>query len=128
MYGGKNMSVHKIKISDGWELGHFKYEKFNRWYRYFGDWTCDSGKLVGIKSGDWFQAMAYPNCTPQGDYVFSCKFSVGENSLARINLNYEPRRLTKYAYYLGNDSNPYVVLVKAKSEDITTCTIHEKRK
>ena len=27
--------------------------------------------------------------------------------------------------YLGNSENPYLVLVKAKSESITTCTIHE---
>ena len=29
------------------------------------------------------------------------------------------------AYYLGNDANPYVVLVKAKSTDITSCIINE---
>ena len=32
------------------------------------------------------------------------------------------------AYYLGNQSNPYVVLVKAKNKDITSCTIHEDTK
>ena len=32
------------------------------------------------------------------------------------------------AYYLGNDNNPYVVLVKAKSTDITACTINNKTK
>ena len=31
-------------------------------------------------------------------------------------------------YYLGNASNPYVVLVKAKDTSITSCTIHEKTK
>ncbi len=29
------------------------------------------------------------------------------------------------AYYLGNYSNPYLVLVKAKDTSITSCTIHE---
>ena len=29
------------------------------------------------------------------------------------------------AYYLGNEDNPYRVLVKAKSYDITSCNIHE---
>ena len=32
------------------------------------------------------------------------------------------------AYYLGNDENPYVVLVKAKSTDITSCVINDKTK
>lgn len=32
------------------------------------------------------------------------------------------------AYYLGNDNNPYVCLIKAQSEDIETCTIHPKTK
>ena len=27
------------------------------------------------------------------------------------------------AYYLGNESNPYLILVKARSKDITSCTI-----
>ncbi|MBQ2810333.1 MAG: leucine-rich repeat domain-containing protein [Clostridia bacterium] len=29
------------------------------------------------------------------------------------------------AYYLGNDTNPYVILVKAKNTSITSCEIHE---
>ena len=32
------------------------------------------------------------------------------------------------AYYLGNSDNPYHVLIKAKSKDITSCTINEKTK
>ncbi len=32
------------------------------------------------------------------------------------------------AYYLGNSSNPYVVLVKAKSTDITSCDINSNTK
>ena len=32
------------------------------------------------------------------------------------------------AYYLGNDDNQYVVLVKAMSKDITSCTIHDNTK
>ncbi|MGN1061024.1 MAG: leucine-rich repeat protein, partial [Candidatus Coproplasma sp.] len=31
-------------------------------------------------------------------------------------------------YYLGNANNPYVVLIKAKSTDITSCTIHTTTK
>lgn len=32
------------------------------------------------------------------------------------------------AYYLGNESNPYVVLIKAKSRDIISCEIHPDTK
>ena len=32
------------------------------------------------------------------------------------------------AYYLGNSSNPYVVLIEAKDTSITSCKIHEKTK
>ena len=32
------------------------------------------------------------------------------------------------AYYLGNADNPYLVLVKVKSKDITSCKINEKTK
>lgn len=30
------------------------------------------------------------------------------------------------ALYLGNENNPYLILAKAKSEDITSCTVHPK--
>lgn len=29
------------------------------------------------------------------------------------------------AYYFGNENNPYLVLVAAKSEEITSCTVHQ---
>ena len=32
------------------------------------------------------------------------------------------------AYYLGNETNPYVVLIKAKSKGILTCEINDKTK
>ena len=32
------------------------------------------------------------------------------------------------AYYLGNDSNPYLVLIKARDTSITSCTINENTK
>ena len=32
------------------------------------------------------------------------------------------------AYYLGNEENPYVVLIKAKDTSITSCNINEKTK
>ena len=32
------------------------------------------------------------------------------------------------AYYLGNDNNPYLVLIEAKNTEISSCTIHENTK
>ena len=32
------------------------------------------------------------------------------------------------AYYIGNDNNPFVVLIRAKDESITSCIINEKTK
>lgn len=32
------------------------------------------------------------------------------------------------AYYLGNENNPYMVLIKAKDESLTTCEIHNETK
>lgn len=32
------------------------------------------------------------------------------------------------AYYLGNDNNPYLILMCAKSNDITSCVVHENTK
>ena len=32
------------------------------------------------------------------------------------------------AYYLGNDENPYLILMKAKSKDINSCEIHQDTK
>ncbi len=38
--------------------------------------------------------------------------------------------LTEYgnALYLGNEDNPYIVLIKAKSKDITSCSVHANTK
>ena len=32
------------------------------------------------------------------------------------------------AYYLGNDDNPYLVLIKTKDKNITSCAIHNNTK
>ena len=75
------------------------------------------------------------NVTSIGSYVFAyCdnlkSVTIG-NSVTSIGNGafYDCTRLTgnKYenAYYLGNNSNPYLVLLKVVSRDISSCTIHE---
>lgn len=51
--------------------------------------------------------------------------SIGWNAFSYNNLQYNEY---DNAYYLGNYSNPYVVLVTAKSTHITTCIISENTK
>ena len=47
-------------------------------------------------------------------------FGVGRNTLKHYEYN--------NAVYLGNDKNKYLALIKAKSDDITSCVINEKCK
>ena len=52
--------------------------------------------------------------------------SIGEGSFVGCNnLQYNEYDNAKY---LGNDSNPYVVLIKANSSDIISCNIHSNTK
>lgn len=90
------MSVHKIDISKDWKLAYLKKQTKARWYRYFGDWKIEENRLIGSKYGNWFQAIAWPYCAPVSDYDFSCKLTLVKDTIARINLNFEPSRLTKY--------------------------------
>ncbi len=67
--------------------------------------NCDS--LASVTIGDSVTSIGYGafgNCT-------SLKYNEYDNG-----------------YYLGNEENPYVVLVKAKDESITSCAIHENTK
>ena len=52
--------------------------------------------------------------------------SVGEDAFKDCtNLEYNEY---DNAYYLGNEKNPYVVLMKTKSKDITSCIVHNDTK
>ena len=54
-------------------------------------------------------------------YISDSDGSVWGNAKLKLN-EYEG------AYYLGNDSNPYVLLVKAKDTGSGNCTVHDKTK
>lgn len=112
---------------DGTENTHFGYIFGAGSYSYNNDYVPSSLKKVIITSATKINDYAFYGCSSLTritipDSVTSIGYSAFVGC-SRLQYN-------KYdnAYYLGNDSNPYVVLVKAKSEDITTCTIHEKTK
>ena len=67
-------------------------------------------------------------------YCTSLKSITIPNSVTSIGLNAfgfcSSLEYNEYdnAYYLGNSENPYVVLIEAKSKDITSCEINNKTK
>ena len=74
--------------------------------------TCT---ITGVKDNTVTEIIIPDYVTSIGDYAFyDCSSLV----------------YTEYdnAYYLGNDTNPYIILVKAKSTSITSCNIHDDTK
>ena len=68
-------------------------------------WDCSSLTSISIGNGvTSIGSGAFSGCS-------SLKYNEYDNAL-----------------YLGNKDNPYVVLVKAKNKDITSCEINEKTK
>ena len=75
---------------------------------YIGDWAfedCSSLTTITIPDGiTYIGDMAFENCT-------SLTYNEYDN-----------------AYYLGNETNPFVVLIKAKDNDIISCSINSNTK
>lgn len=113
---------------------------------------CYCGALVNVTIGDGVTSIgdaAFEGCdaltsitipegvTSIGDYAFaSCEAltnisipdsitSIGSGAFNGCNLSYK-----RYdtAFYLGNESNPYVYLVSASATDISGCNIHKNTK
>ena len=94
-------------------------------YSFYG---CDSLTSVEIPdSVTRIGSSAFYSCNSLVSIVVPDSVtSIGKDAFSGCkNLQYN-----KYdnAYYLGSYNNPYIVLVKAKSQDITSCTIHEDTK
>ena len=77
----------------------------------------------GIKS---IGSLAFDNCSELKTLnIPNSLESIGESAFEGFEIQY-----TEYenAYYLGNSENPYVVLISAKSNEITECNIPESTK
>ena len=108
------------------------YKNINLQFLGIGYVKTTNGENVEYKYASFENGLLYKECA-----FYNCRrltsITIG-NSVTSIGRNAfsgcSSLQYNEYdnAYYLGNDSNPYVVLVKAKSEAITTCTIHEKTK
>ena len=82
---------------------------------------------VTISSGESIGHNAFENCSRLTSVSIPDSItSIGHNAFEGCtSLTYNEY---DNAYYLGNEANPYVVLVKAKNTDITSCKIHSDTK
>lgn len=78
----------------------------------------------GVTEIGW---RAFFNCETLTKLSIPSSVTTIADDMYRENPNLEHNEYGN-AYYLGNDDNPYAVLVLAKSRDITTVNIHEDTK
>ncbi len=69
-------------------------------------------------------SYAFYNCTSIiGVSIPDSVTSIGE--FAFLGCDFERYTIYDNACYVGNEQNPYLLLVRAKNDDITSCTIHQ---
>ena len=78
-------------------------------------------------NGGYIPYGAFYNCTNITNiYIDDSVINVGDNAFYNCtNLNFNE---FNGCYYLGNENNPYLVLVKTKSQDIASCEISKQTK
>ena len=114
-----------------------KYNEYDNGL-YLGNGSNPYVVLIKAKSTDITSCVINEGCKVVADYAFNrCESltnivipdgvtSIGYGAFSGCkNLKYNEY---DNALYLGNNNNPYVVLISAKSEDITNCTISDKCK
>ncbi len=113
----KCTSLTSITIPDGvTQIGYFA----------FGD--CSSLVSVSIPdSVTYIEAFAFSDCTGLVDVSFPDSIESFEGGIFDGCTNIKST-LYDNAYYVGNVDNPYILLLKAKDTDITSCSIHPSTK
>ncbi len=91
------MAHNRVDISEGWQLGWCRETKLNRWLQVYNYWDIEAGRLRGRRGAGWGQARICANCSPEGDYDYSCSLLLPEQeSSASVCLLYSAQR---YSYY-----------------------------
>jgi len=107
-------SIMNVGSEAFYECNSLQYNEYENAY-YLGNSTNPYVVLIKAKDENITSCTIHENTRFIYDSAFNgCK-----------NLQYNEY---ENAYYLGNNTNPYVVLIKAKDESITSCTIHENTK
>ncbi|MBP3494995.1 MAG: leucine-rich repeat protein [Clostridia bacterium] len=107
----------------------------------------DSGNYYGTESNPYMILVSvdytattckvHPDTVIINDLAFHSKANLTSvvlpNGLKVFNSSFYNATSLRYnqydnAYYVGSESNPYMVLVKAKNENITSCAIHKDTK
>ncbi len=96
--------------------------------------TYNTCTITGVVD-DTIEAVVIPDCVTRIDGTFfgsalksviisenSQLTSISNEALVHCDLNYNEY---ENGCYIGSVSNPYMILLKAKSYDITSCVIHE---
>lgn len=103
--------------------------------------TCDYYIVIGFQSANDNKNVVIPesyNGLPVKEIDIEYDKVHNENSIEKIIIPNSIEKIDLFwlpcaysyneydnAYYLGNDENPYLVLIKPKSKDITSCTVNE---
>ncbi len=106
---------------------HFGYIFGAVSYSENSQYVPDSLKKVIITGGTSISEHAFEDCSNLTSISLPNSVgSIGEDAFSGCgNLQYNEY---DNAYYLGNEDNPYLVLVKAKSKDISRCDINGNTK
>ena len=112
----KDKNVSQISIPD--YVTTVSYDLF---------WDCTNIEKIFLGDGITYITELFNNCfnltnIQIGNYV---TYIDEDAFLDCVKLQYNEY---SDAYYLGNDSNPYVFLIKSKNRNITSCEINKKTK
>ena len=113
-----NKSITYVTIPDSvTSIGEHAFEKCSSLESVM---LGENSKLESIGSDAFYDCSSLTSITIPDSVT-----SIGDNAFFFCSLKYNEY---DNVYYLGNESNPYAVLVRARTTSITSCTIHSATK